>query len=1257
MTWGTLRTIGLSLSAWLWAGALMADVVTNRTRLDTLDVYRGLPANSVRAVYPDREDFVWIGTQDGLARYDGEHIDIWRHRRDDPGGLSESHVIGLAEDDAGRLYVAHPVAGISVLDRSRRRISHWRAEDQGLASDRVAALVRAGDGRIWVLFQGGEVQWLDAEARRAVSVPELDAHDLGAVRAIAPGPAGGLWLASETGLWRYEIGQSQRLRDERLGPVTTSQTRVMLEDGSGTLWVGGGEGLWRLARDGTRRIDLPFATPEDADRPEVESLLLDQNDRLWVGTRRGAFLYDRARQQVVERLDHDPSDRQSLGSSRVTALAQGADGVIWLGTWIGGLSSHDPSAAMIRTLRHQEGDATALPADPVVAIETNPDGSLWLALGESAGLVRIDPERGVLQRHAYRRDAAEGLSSDYLISLARDRDGRLWIGSGDRGLDRLDPASGRIERFGFGGRDGIPGPTARALLVTRAGDLVVGTLGHGLAERCAGCDRFVQHRRGAALGSLPDERITALAESGDGRLWIGTRGSGLALRRPGASRFERVPLALEDGDRLSISDILEDGAGHLWLATYGDGVIHVEPRADSASAWPARRIDTSRGLSADHVSALALADDGSLWIATARGIDRLNRGDESVRSFGLRAGALASGYFLGAMARLADGRIVAGGMEGLSLLDPRAIRDRRAPPPPRLTAFSVFNEVLAPRTRGRLRLDDDGAYALHLGHRDEMLGISFAAPSFGASDAPRFQYRLEGYDRDWIAAGDNQRSATYTRLPAGDYVFRVRTLDAAGTAGAQDSAVRVFVAAAPWATPFAYATYAAALAVLAWTLWSRMRERRREREAAAAVLVEKERSLNAALWGSGAELWELDIDTRVIARDHRLDGLRINDEAPSARIDDFALFIHEDDQRRVREAMGRVLAGDTATVDISYRTPDRDGGWVWLLTRGRAIASDVHGRPLRFVGTNQNITDLKRAEEALRRLTEELEARVERRTEALSKANAELQASLTRIQDMQRQLVESEKMASLGALVAGVAHEINTPIGVAVTAASFLREEARKLQRAHQDKTMTASMLAQFETQIIQGAEMILANLERGITIVRSFKQVAVDTASEAPREIDLPEYFEEILTALHPRLRKTEHRVEVQVPEPIRLRTHPVAIYQIVTNLVVNSLVHAFDGVERGRMLVAATVDGDDVVIDYRDDGIGMRPEVRDRIFEPFFTTKRGQGGSGLGLHIVFNLVTQLLRGSITCESEPGQGTRFVIRFPRTIQDTVQNA
>jgi signal transduction histidine kinase/ligand-binding sensor domain-containing protein len=1248
------RILGLAILCVVTLVDARAAIGSNRIRLDTLDVFRGLPANSVRAVLTDHDGFVWVGTQDGLARFDGEQFEIWRHRSDDPRSIAESQIVSIAEDDSGQLFVAHPSAGISVLDRSRHLVSHWRASSHNLVSDRVQSVVRAGDGKLWVLFQNGRVQWLDLARARAVNLAEIDPHDLGAVRALAPGPAGGLWLASETGLWRLEVGRPRLERESRLGPVTTTQTRVLLEDGSGTLWVGAGDGLWRLARDGVSKVHLPFATPEDADRPEVESLLLDQKSRLWIGTRRGAFIYDRARMTVVERLDHDPADRQSLGSSRVTTLAQGADGVIWIGTWIGGLSTHDPRAASLRTLRRQRDESHSLPADPVVAIEPAGDGSLWLAMGESAGLVQVDPLVGVLERHVYRSESDTGLSSDYLLSLARDHDGRLWIGTGDRGLDRLDPATGDIERFGSAG-SGFPGTTVRALLVTRAGDLVVGTLGEGLIERCSGCPNFVQHQPGAGVGRLLDTRITALAESDAGRLWVGTRGSGLMLRERGDTAFQPVPLDMPEGAKLNISDLAQGADGMLWIATYGEGVIRVEPRVDVVTPWQARRFDSVRGLSADHASALSFDSNGDLWVATARGLDRIHTGDLGISGFGLRAGTLASGYFLGAMARTESGEIAAGGMEGLSLLDPRLIADPGAAPRPKLTRFAIFNERLLPVPGSSLRFDADQVALLELGHRDAMLGIGFTAPSFGASETPALAYRLDGYDQNWIHAAPGQRVATYTRLPAGDYTFRVRVLRDAdpgdAPAAATDATARIHVAPAPWATRLAFAGYLLAALLLIAIGVARWRARQRERAAAERVLVEKERRLHAALWGSGAELWELDLATQRISRENRLNGLKINDSQGEIDLRAYLPYVHPEEQPVVAAAVKRMVSGESGTFSMAYRTESRDGDWVWLLSRGQAVESDAEGRATRFVGTTQDISELKRSEDALRKMAEELEARVERRTAALSEANNHLQTSLTRIQDMQKQLVEAEKMASLGALVAGVAHEINTPIGVAVTAASFLREEARKLQRAHRDKTMTASMLEQFESQIMQGSEMILANLERGIQIVRSFKQVAVDTASEAAREIDLAEYFDEILLALHPRLRKTGHHVDVQVTEPIRINTYPVAIYQIVTNLVLNSLIHGFESIEAGTISIAARRDGTDIEIDYRDNGRGMSADVRERVFQPFFTTKRGQGGSGLGMHIVFNLVTQLLRGTIHCESAPDAGARFVIRFPAVIE------
>jgi len=320
--------------------------------------------------------------------------------------------------------------------------------------------------------------------------------------------------------------------------------------------------------------------------------------------------------------------------------------------------------------------------------------------------------------------------------------------------------------------------------------------------------------------------------------------------------------------------------------------------------------------------------------------------------------------------------------------------------------------------------------------------------------------------------------------------------------------------------------------------------------------------------------------------------------------------------------------------------------WVWILTRGRVVERDEQGRALRLSGTTSDINALNQALAALRTLNEQLESRVEQRTAALQSANAELRSTLERLTIAQRQLFESEKLASLGGLVAGIAHEINTPLGIGVTAASHLQEEAARMSRLIESGDLRTEDLDEFRYTARESSDMILRNLQRADRLVKSFKQVAVDQSSEARRVVDLGTCLNEILTTLGPSLKKTPHRVELDCPPGLIIETAPGALYQIITNLVMNSLTHGFEGGRAGGIRIGVAWQEHVVSIDYRDDGRGMDDAVRARIFEPFFTTRRGQGGSGLGMHIVYSLVTQVLEGSIDCESTPGIGTRFLIRF-----------
>jgi PAS domain S-box-containing protein len=378
-----------------------------------------------------------------------------------------------------------------------------------------------------------------------------------------------------------------------------------------------------------------------------------------------------------------------------------------------------------------------------------------------------------------------------------------------------------------------------------------------------------------------------------------------------------------------------------------------------------------------------------------------------------------------------------------------------------------------------------------------------------------------------------------------------------------------------------------------------------------------------------------------------LEHLKASHEARGETIGDYRPFVHPDDLPEFERRLAAHVRGETDFFETSYRTPGVDGDWRWLLSRGRVVERDVDGHALRLVGTTQDITTLKRTEESLRRLNEELESRVEARTAELRKTNAELRHTLDQLTLAQRQLLESEKMAALGGIVAGVAHEINTPLGITVTAASHLQEEAARVAQRAAEGTLGDAELAQFRTVAQETAELMLRNLQRADRLIKSFKLVAVDQSTEERRTIEIGAYLNDILVSLGPLLKKTPHRVRIECPQPVTLMTYPGAWYQIVSNLVTNSLRHAFGADRAGAIIIRVWRDDTSLQVEYRDDGRGMTEEVRSRIFEPFFTTRRGQGGSGLGMHLVYNLVTQLLKGSIQVDSAPGAGARFVIVVP----------
>ena len=279
-----------------------------------------------------------------------------------------------------------------------------------------------------------------------------------------------------------------------------------------------------------------------------------------------------------------------------------------------------------------------------------------------------------------------------------------------------------------------------------------------------------------------------------------------------------------------------------------------------------------------------------------------------------------------------------------------------------------------------------------------------------------------------------------------------------------------------------------------------------------------------------------------------------------------------------------------------------------------------------------------------------LTQKVQARTDALKTSNQELLATLEKLHQFQGQLVETKKMASLGDMVAGVAHEINTPIGLGVTASTLFSDRLLEIKNAFDDKTLKSSQLKSFLYDGEENINIICRNLDRAAQLITNFKKVAVDQSDVNTQALNVKTLLKHTSLTLKSKLTNHHIKLVIDCPENLVINSNPGAITQVFINLILNSIIHGFEDIPDGEINISVLYLNDQLHIHYQDNGIGINENIKDKVFEPFTTTKRGSGGSGLGLHLVYNIVTQALNGHIDLESEPHLGTKFNIIFPAPI-------
>ena len=814
-------------------------------RFSRLGAAAGLSQGSVMAIAQDSTGFVWLGTEDGLNRYDGAEMRHFLRDRSDAKSLPNNWISALATDDDGRLWIGTDGGGV-VLRAPGEFGFQVPLGPTGQAlldpQSHVRVLRPDSQDRIWIgsRQQGLRVVDLKSGLTREYRHDPTDPSSLSddSVVAIQHDAAGLVWIGTERGLDRIDLSSGQVTRlgarlaallGSRAGPVRVNALHL---DRRGTLWIGMSSGVARydIPSDHFDLFRHDAANPASLPDDRITTIFEDDEQRLWFGTAGGLALLD-PRSDRFTSFHHDPADPASLPDSHIVTIFQDRSGLLWLGTKAGGAAIWNPRSW---SFGHQRLGSPE--ADNVAAFAQDSHGTLWIG-SVGGGLTSIERSSGRTASRLHDPANPDSIGDNYIMALVADRKDRIWYGTMAAGLERLEPATGRIKRFPVGPAqpNALPSPGIMSLLLDSRGRVWVGTYGGGacVVDGATDAVRCYPVKHGDAPG-LSSDRATALAEDRSGLVWVGTDGGGLNVIDPATGRIASFRHDPRDPRSLSADTVYAvhvDERGQVWAGTRGGGLDRVQGVPFGREPVRFRNYSESDGLPNSTIYGIESDGSGHLWLSTNRGLARFQPATEQFLSLRESHGLQGDEFNFGAHYRSPSGELFFGGARGFNAFYPERLRFNRAAPKVALTAFLKFN---APAETG---VAPERLQGIKLGYRDDVVTFRFAALDFAAPGENRYAYKLEGFDRDWVDAV-NGRQATYTNLAGGSYVFRVKAANADGYWNEAALGLPIEVAPPPWQRWWAYLLYAIAIALALYAVWA-AQQRKLAREAAYARLLEK----------------------------------------------------------------------------------------------------------------------------------------------------------------------------------------------------------------------------------------------------------------------------------------------------------------------------------------------------------------------------------------------------------------------------------
>ncbi|MFT4928583.1 MAG: ligand-binding sensor domain-containing protein/signal transduction histidine kinase, partial [Phenylobacterium sp.] len=868
-----------SLSAWCQGPSVS---------FDRLSIEDGLSQNSLSSILQDRNGFLWFGTFDGLNRYDGYEFKVYRHNPANPNSIADDIIRTLFEDKNGNLWVGTDSGGLSRFDAKTQRFINFKHDDnnpRSLSHNRVMSITQDNHGDLWVGTYGGGLNKFNGESQDFSHFEHDPANPNSLsdnkITTIHHDGKGAIWVGTRGhGLDKYDISSKKfsHFTSDPNQPSSLSNNRIraLYVDASGDLWIGTKGGLNRYNprqsannktnQDTFTRFNHKTSNPNSISSDQIRSIHQDSAGALWIGTEGSGLnkLPTLSNANFVH-FENEPSNPRSISSGRINAIYEDNKGTLWVGTYGGGISKYDAQKERFGHFKHEISNPSSLNNSSIHALYVDSTDTLWV--GTDRGLNRYDANQKRFTHFNHDPVNIHSISRGRINAIYEDSKGFLWVGANGSGLNRYDAKTNRFKHFvnEHSNPHSLSNDVVRTVHEDHLGTLWVGTYGGGLNRFDASTEQFshLRHQPGNR-NSLSNDLVMSIYQDSNKILWIATNGGGVNRYDISSKKFSH--LLNDENDSNSLSDnrawyIYEDMRHSLWIGTANglNQYQHNNQNNNQNNSGQFTHYRKTDGLANNTILGISEDHAGNLWVSSNQGLSKINPTSGIIKNYNVNDGLQSNAFNQGAYFKGGDGELFFGGSNGLNRFYPHNIIDDIRKPAVAFTDFQVSNQSVPIRpdnspdielevetlgqgfnpyrennaSQSTFTLSEDIQVLEHLTltHKESQVSFAFTALDFTNPLLNQYAYQLTGWDEDWIYTDAKRRFATYTKLDAGDYVFKVKASNKDGYWNEQPKSLAITVLPPPWQTWWAYTIYTLILiAIIAAITRAEREKRRNERE-------------------------------------------------------------------------------------------------------------------------------------------------------------------------------------------------------------------------------------------------------------------------------------------------------------------------------------------------------------------------------------------------------------------------------------------